>query len=584
MGWVNRLSVVLFALMLVLAANVAPVALAQDPSDPAFQQAIRADMETLANQAFGVGIRPETWTGNADSTAPNYLADLYYDNEQLADEVFGLGQRADDWFGASSPMPVLIYRNVRHDLELTADAFFGETVRPEEWIGSVPLIRCDRALQDIVMILRRDYDIEPSAITQVVNYCAVVKAEIEDRLFNDVLRELTQTQLTPDQIGGLRGDLERLADERLGLDTRPGNWIGNRVDGSPTFLSDVFVDLDTLADNQLGIDIRPLAWIGTISASPLISYRNIRFDIESLADATLGEGVRPRGWQGTDPLTRCDTTLQTLVTLINVTSGGFVAVVDSNQTDNEIFCRQVYDLAIQTAETELQVDEVAEGIPDGVIWESRNAFSYLDVTALEYMGVMPWDIEFRPWFRNFQESTMMFVTGDDFALFIDRRWTTMPEEAFIRLPNLEGRQPRTFCDATWCNGPQPTPTPTGSGPIIALFEAATPVATSAATPSGPVPTGKTLVTWNNIRVTYLLDNAVTRTVQVALEICAEPAQVTCEPVLTVFDGNAGLYKPVIQQYNGLNVFEMGYGYQTNVTIEGATRYSRDIFISEPGLR
>ena len=116
MGWVNRFSMVLFALLLVLAANVAPVALAQDPSDPAFQQAIRADMETLANQAFGVGIRPESWTGNADSVTPNYLADLYYDNEQLADQVFSVGQRPDDWFGASSPMPVLIYRNVRHDL------------------------------------------------------------------------------------------------------------------------------------------------------------------------------------------------------------------------------------------------------------------------------------------------------------------------------------------------------------------------------------------------------------------------------------------------------------------------------------
>src|SRR5690606_27709522 len=119
--------------------------------------------------------------------------------------------------------------------------------------------------------------------------------------------------------------------------------------------------------NQLGIDIRPIGWIGTVSASPLISYRNIRFDIEMLADATLGEGIRPRGWQGTDPITRCDTTLQTLVTLISVTSGGFVAVVDTTEVDNEIYCRQVYDLAIQTAETELLINEVVEGVPDGVI-------------------------------------------------------------------------------------------------------------------------------------------------------------------------------------------------------------------------
>ena len=55
-------------------------------------------------------------------------------------------------------------------------------------------------------------------------------------------------------------------------------------------------------------------------------------------------------------------------------------------------------------------------------------------------------------------------------------------------------------------------------------------------------------------------------------------------MLNVYDGNAGIFKPIIQQFNGLNVFELSYGYQTNVIVEGATRYSRDIFISEPGLR
>lgn len=581
----HRFYLVLLALTMALTVSTAPFALAQDPADPVFQQAIRGDIETLAELAFGAGIRPDTWTGNTDVATANYLVDLFYDNEQLADQIFGVGQRPDNWFGASSPMPVLIYRNVRHDLELAADAFFGApTVRPVEWLGAVPAVRCDRALQAVLLILRRDYNIVPETITQVVDYCMVLKAEVEDRIFGSVLADLGTAQLTPETIGGLRGDLERLADERLGLDTRPGGWIGNRVDGSPTFLSDVFIDLDTLADNQLGIDIRPVGWIGVISASPLVSSRSIRYDIELLADLTLGEGVRPRGWQGSDPLVRCNTTLQTLVTLLTVRSGNFVAVIDASEPDNDVFCRQILELAIATAETELTIDEVLDPVSDDVLFESRNAFSYLDVEALEYMGVMPWETEFRPWFRNFQDSTMMFVTGADFALFIDRRWTTMPEEAFVRLPNLEGRKPRTFCDARWCNGPQPTPTPTGSGPIIALFEAATPVSTAEATPSGPVPTSKTLVTWNNIRVTYLQDNEATRTVQVALEICAEPAQITCEPVLTVYDGNAGIYKPVIQQYNGLNVFEMGYGYQTNVVLEGATRYSRDVFISEPGLR
>lgn len=592
MSLLNRFNVML-ALILVLLAGGMLAVFAQDEEDTAaleaaaFQQALRADLENLANLAFGVGVRPETWTGNENIETPNFLADAFYDNEQLADQVFGLGARHPEWFGASSPSPDLIYRNVRHDLELSAAQLMGgPNLRPDGWIGAAASLRCDRVLQSTLLILNRDYNIQPTTISQVLDYCTVVRAEVEDRIFGDILSEVGTSALTTDMIGGLRGDVERLADERLGLNTRPTGWIGNRTDGSPTFISDVFIDLDMLADNQLGIDIRPLGWIGTISASPLVSYRSIRFDIEMLADLTLGEGIRPNGWQGTDSLLRCDPQIQTLVSLLTIRSTGFVAAVDSSEEDNDIYCAQVRDLAIQTAETVVStsIDEALAEVDDSVIFKSQNAFSYLDVSALEYMGPMPFNTEFRPWFRNFQDSNMMFVTGEGFALFIDRRWTTMPEEAFVRLPNLEGRKPRTFCDAGWCNGPQPTPTPTGSGPIIALFEGATPVATAQFTPAGPVPTNKTAVTWNNVRVTYLVDNAATRTVQVALQICAEPTQVTCEPVFTVYDGNGGIFKQVIQQYNGLNVFEMGYGYQTNVIIEGGTLYSSDIFISEPGLR
>ena len=62
--------------------------------------------------------------------------------------------------------------------------------------------------------------------------------------------------------------------------------------------------------------------------------------------------------------------------------------------------------------------------------ESRNAFAYDDSGATVYFGVLPWGTEFRAWYRNFGESTMMFVSGDEFAIFIDRRWTTMDEDTF----------------------------------------------------------------------------------------------------------------------------------------------------------
>jgi hypothetical protein len=204
------------------------------------------------------------------------------------------------------------------------------------------------------------------------------------------------------------------------------------------------------------------------------------------------------------------------------------------------------------------------------------------VAALQYMGVMPWDTEFRAWYRNFNESNMMFVSGENFALFIDRRFTTMEEEVFRTLPTLEGRKPLTFCDAGWCNGPGPTPTPTGSGPIIAIFEAATPPAT--VSPEQLEEQGKRLVSWNNIRVGYLLDRPETRSVQVTLEICSDPNQIACEPVIRVYNNGTGIDLPVIQTFNGLNVYELLYGYSTNLIIEGTTLFSRDVFISDPTFR
>jgi hypothetical protein len=150
------------------------------------------------------------------------------------------------------------------------------------------------------------------------------------------------------------------------------------------------------------------------------------------------------------------------------------------------------------------------------------------------------------------------------------------------LPTLEGRRPLTFCDARWCNGPGPTPTPTGSGPILAILNASTPPATP--NQDELQEQGKILVSWNNIRVNYLLDRPELGLVQVTLEICADPSQIACEPVISVFDGNSGTFKPVIQQFNGLNVYEFPYGYITNLTVEGASRFSRDLWISDPTIR
>jgi len=586
MTWLKRLGAALWLVVMGVGLTLAMPA-AQDNPATIFEQNLRADLDVLANVVFG-GTTPDSWTNNTNTTTPNFIADLFFDNEQLANTVFGDGTRPEDWFGASSPTRALVARNVRHDLEASATFYYGGTSRPEGWLGAPAQNRCNRVLQTVLLVLSRDFNVIPTSIEAVVDYCEVLLIEVEGDVYADLLPSVATQIQSSDNVGGLRGDLERLADERLGLETRPPGWIGNRVEGTPTFINDVSIDVNTLADNQLGLNNRPPGWNNvSFGSSAVVLIRGLRFNIEALADETLGEGIRPSGWQSTDRLGRCDTTLQTLISLVEVRGGVIRDGLTVDELDNRVFCAQARELAIQTAEMPpVFITEGGDGstVDSRLLFKSRYAFSYLDVTARQYMGPMPYDIEFRPWYRNFQDSDMMFVTGQDFAVFVDRRWTNMPEESFRLLPNLEGRKPLTFCDASWCNGPGPTPTPTGNGPIIDILNAGTPQPTFVSPVTGPVPTGKTLVTWNNIRVTYLFDNSTTRSAQVALEICAETSQITCEPAISIYDSLTGGYKPILQQYNGLNVFDLPYGYQTNLLVEGSTRYSRDIFISEPGLR
>lgn len=587
---VTRIALALLFLVLIGGITLVSVVAAQ--SQPAnllqqFQLHIREDAELVADQVFGVDQRPELWQGNLDLSTSNFIADLFFDNEQLADQVFGQSTRPDDWIGVTTTDQELIARNLRHDLELTASQVFGGRSRPEGWHGARAVYQCDRTLQNLLRMLDRFYNVRATTLDAVLDYCTVVEQEIEDELFATIDRQASEAEV-PELISGVRGDLERLADELLGLNTRPPNWVGNRDATTATFTSELYIDLEALADNQLGVQTRPEGWIRRVATSPAVANQNLRYNLEVLADITLGAGVRPTGWQGVDPLARCDVNLQNLLLILQ--QQYFYALINlpTYTGDTAAYCKQVALLANDQSENPPPPPpEVVEAQSEDAVdlryrAESRLAFSYLDVSALQYMGVMPYDTEFRAWYRNFNESNMMFVSGADFALFIDRRFTTMEEEVFRTLPTLEGRKPLTFCDASWCNGPGPTPTPTGSGPIIALFNVSTPVATVSSQQLEE--TGKRLVSWNNIRVSYLLDRPETRTVQVTLEICSDTQQIACEPVIQVFDNNTGTYKPVIQQFNGLNVYEFPYGYSTNVIIEGASLFSRDVWISDPAIR
>jgi hypothetical protein len=566
--------------MMALAGYVWAAPARQISNIDSFVTNLRSDMEQLASAIFGGPTRPTGWIASISTSSPTYVSDLWFNNELLATELFGSEERPDNWIGVTAPNAGILLRNVRHDLEVAADAQFGRNTRPDVWLGADAIFRCDRALQNVVTLLGRAYDAEFQTLPSAVDYCRAVAIEAEEIVIQELLDSPDFQAQIPNLILAVRGDLERLADERLGLDQRPEGYFRNVDVNSPSFVSDLYLDLEALATTLLGSTERPEGWLGTVTQTLAVSYRNLRHDVELLADETLGVGTRPRGWQGTDKLATCNPSIQDLV-LLAEREYAFSNTVDPTAVN---YCEQVNNAASLLVETPPEdVVSDLDGVEQRLLAESNFAFSYLDVSATQYMGIMPGGTRFRAWYRQFGESNMMFVSGDDFALFVDQRFTTLPLEVFDTLPTLEGVRPLTFCDANWCNGPGPTPTSTGSALALLLT---TPLPTLAAGTEGEVVEieDKTQVSWNNIRVTYLADNAAARTAQVTLEICQDSAQTVCEPVLRVVDNATGAPKPVLSQSSGLNVFEFQYGYTSNLQIVGATLFSPDVWISDPTIR
>ncbi|MEL6406492.1 MAG: hypothetical protein AAFR81_19135 [Chloroflexota bacterium] len=543
---------------------------------------IRADMEVLADRAFPGATRPDGWQGNLDFTTDDMLADLFVDNELLADVIFE-GERPGNWIGVSSSVADIIARNIRHDLEASADAWLGIDIRPDEWVGGPALFRCDQTLMNTAYVLDIEFGIRPVTPETVFNYCGSVSTELADELIPAAIGN-QQVDDVPGLLLAVRGDLERLVDEVLGVDVRPPGWVDNTDVEDPAFIADLNSDLELLADIILD-NRRPDSWLDLSAGTDLSSLRNARFNLELLTDRALGVGTRPNGWQGESQLFRCEPDVQNLVSLAQVV---YDFTLPDTTVSGPAYCvllRRVVNGAIENPPPpEVLADLEAEEAANLLSAESRNAFAYLDPAALQYMGVLPWGTEFRAWYRNFGGSTMMFVSGEGFAIFIDRRFTTMTEEVFRTLPTLDGVDPLTFCDALWCNGPAPTPTPTGSGPILEIINSGTEPAQSLAVVTPDADTeGKRLVTWNYIRVEYQQFREDVGTALVTLEICTEPNQLVCEPVISVFNTLTQAGVTPSGSLGGLNVYELPFGYSTNFVIEGETLFSNDVWLNDPTL-
>ncbi|MFN8531178.1 MAG: hypothetical protein U0670_21450 [Anaerolineae bacterium] len=424
----------------------------------------RADMELLADQVFGVGTRPPGWTGTTTTDSPTFITDLWVDNELMADQVFGAGNRPPDWISVTVSVAEALARNVRHDLEMTATQVYGGTTRPQEWRGSrTPTVVCPRTLQNVLAILNQFYDITVETPLSALNYCQAVEADIEGQL-TQIVFSLPDNRIVPEQaIPEVRHDLDLLTDSVLGV--RPPNYIGETSQEDPAYAANILLDLETVANAKLGVGIRPPGWTLSVPNNPANAYLVLRRNLELLADATAGVGVRPEGWLGSQALDRCDPLVRNLSLIVKISYPTFtIDQIDVNAPD---YCAQVSHSVNDYVENPPVLD-LAENSAEARRFsaESSYAFAYLDVAATLYMGTMPGGIAFRGVYRNYGSSTMMFVTGSDFALYIDRRFTTMEETTFRALPTLNGADPVTFCEAYWCSGPGPTPTPTGGSPLL----------------------------------------------------------------------------------------------------------------------
>lgn len=104
---------------------------------------------------------------------------------------------------------------------------------------------------------------------------------------------------------------------------------------------------------------------------------------------------------------------------------------------------------------------LADPTAEGVAGQSRGAFAFIDFGARQYVGEIPQGEEFKAVARNaLPDSTMIYVVGSEYAVFVDFNFTTLTADEFAALPDYRDYRGgiRPNCEASWCRAPGPRPT------------------------------------------------------------------------------------------------------------------------------
>ena len=554
---------------------------------------MRLNLERIADTVFAPDERPDEWTANIDPQSPTVLTDIWFDTEQLAKAWFGPSERPDGWIGVTTTDPLLLARNLQHDIDMLASAIYGVDERPDNWFGAGVWQGCDRTEMNIMYVINATSALDGASLLALPTCDQRVQRSLSDFA---TARPQWASQTALGDLAAVRGDLERLADEILGVGTRPGGWLRNMDVTSASFDSDIQHDVALLASERLGGNVRPDDWRGQLASDRWRNAVDLRQDLELLATASYNAETRPFGWQGWQ-LARCDRDLYTLAwmmqrryaeTLFDLQT----QIATASSTD--IYCRAQNSVVNTTAENPpslLQAEPTATPFADAVaagfdvtrddprfLARSRNAFAYLNPSATLYVGTVPYDAVFRAWNRNYAGSTMMFVSGEDFAVFIDQRYSTLEPQVYASLPTLDDVDLQTFCDAVWCSNPSFD----GSSPIV--DDNSSDGDSSAGTaPGNGAPAEKILVSWNHVQVRYIQNVPENARTRVTLSLCQTTAQIDCEPVNYVQNAQARTtVQPVSQSY-GQNVYELPYGYLSSYRLESITYASNDMWLNDPSL-
>ena len=250
-----------------------------------------------------------------------------------------------------------------------------------------------------------------------------------------------------------RTDLDILVIQNMGAD-RPVGWTGNGDITNIQLPILIRLDLELLAGQLLGPDQRPAGWFGAVPSTAFAIARDIRHDLELLADQVNPPSVRPPGWKGSDPVIRCDRSVQTLIFVLERTAS-YKLSVDPLSAD---FCRLAELQATSYAEANLLPNARAaagsnsQAATNGAVQiTSPYAVAFLDRFGRRPTGSIPVGEVIVPVARSYtQFSKMMLVRGNGYEVFIDFSASSISVNQYAALPDINSSSPQTTCTTNWC--------------------------------------------------------------------------------------------------------------------------------------